>query len=344
VLLVSLKGSKTFCKAFGCASLHPERTMKEDTFFDLASLTKPLATVVSYMVLTQGFAIDLDDALGRLLPDFNKTNKKNVTVRQLLSHSSGLPAYRPYFETLRDLPQEARKEALRNNLIREPLVNMPGSACLYSDLGFMILQMIVERITGTQLDHFVKSAVYEPLGISDLFFNRLDNDQNKSPYSYAVTEKCPWRGEFMEGKVHDDHAYLMGGVAGHAGLFGTVEAVHALLQRLLTAWKGDADTMAFETPWIRTFFQPQSRAGTWALGFDTPSRPESSSGKYFSDRSVGHLGFTGTSFWMDLEKEVIIVLLSNRIHPTRANEKIKRFRPLIHDTVMTALGYGNREE
>jgi serine-type D-Ala-D-Ala carboxypeptidase len=143
----------------------------------------------------------------------------------------------------------------------------------------------------------------------------------------------------MEGEVHDDHAYVLGGVAGHAGLFGDADAVHSLLQTLLNAWKGNCGTTVFETPWVRKFFQRLSDTESWALGFDTPTRPDSSSGKYFSDTSVGHLGFTGTSFWMDLEKEIIVVLLTNRIHPTRANEKIMRFRPLIHDAVMESLGY-----
>jgi muramoyltetrapeptide carboxypeptidase len=195
VLMVSQKGGMAFRKAFGFASLCPERSMKEDTFFDLASLTKPLATVVSYLILAQRGVLNLDDTLGRLLPAFDGTDKKDITVRQLLSHSSGLPAYRLYFEKLRDLPQETRREALKNSLMREPLVPTPATTCLYSDLGFMILQMILEKSTGTPLDLFVNHAVYEPLGIPDLFFNRLEGSENKRSCSYAATEHCPWRGK-----------------------------------------------------------------------------------------------------------------------------------------------------
>jgi len=141
----------------------------------------------------------------------------------------------------------------------------------------------------------------------------------------------------LEGEVHDDNAYTLGGVAGHAGLFGTAKDVYGLLQELLNAYLGESNTGVFDEHLVRSFFQRHSHVGSWALGFDTPTRPDSSSGRYFSDQSVGHLGFTGTSFWMDLEKGVVVILLTNRIHPTRKNEKIKAFRPKLHDAVMSAI-------
>jgi CubicO group peptidase (beta-lactamase class C family) len=142
----------------------------------------------------------------------------------------------------------------------------------------------------------------------------------------------------IEGEVHDENAYVLGGVAGHAGLFGTARDVSILLLELLKTYLKKPSSDVFDTDTVRTFFQRHTNVGSYALGFDTPSRPDSSSGRHFSDQSVGHLGFTGTSFWMDLEKAVLVVLLTNRIHPTRKNERIVAFRLLFHDTVMDALG------
>ena len=337
VVLVAHKGTTVFQEAFGLARQSPPISMKRDTFFDLASLTKPLATAVSCMVLRQKNALSLDQPLGKILSPFNRPDKKDITIRQLLSHSSGLPAYQPYFKILKNMEPERRRDALIDCIAREPLAYGPGETCLYSDLDFLILQWIVEKKADTTLDRLLNNAVYSPLELHHLFFNTLRSFQGHREGSYAATEKCPWRGTVMDGEVHDDHAYLLGGVAGHAGLFGTAEGVLTLLQELLASLKGASHQGLFNQKTVATFFQKQIDTESWALGFDTPTKPESSSGKYFSDTSVGHLGFTGTSFWMDLEKEVIAILLTNRIHPTRANEKIKVFRPRLHDAVMEQL-------
>jgi len=336
VLSVAEKGHQVFLESVGFARLSPERPMTTETVFDVASLTKPLATAVSFMVLAQKGAVALDDKLGDLVRAFTHSDKNGITVRQLLSHCSGMPAYQPYFEKLRNVPPEKRIDALREFLVAEPLAYQPGTVCLYSDLGFMILQWILEDITHQRLDDFVARSVHGPLGAKDLFFN--PDCTKKGNHVYAATENCPWRGRVLEGEVHDDNASVLGGVAGHAGLFGTAQAVLGLLQTLLNAWKGKPQAGLFPSEIVRVFFQRQADPGSWALGFDTPTRPDSSSGRYFSDNSVGHLGFTGTSFWMDLEKEIIVVLLTNRVHPSRANDKIKQFRPIIHDAVMVALG------
>ncbi len=336
VLLVAARDQVVFFEAFGRARLAPERPMTTDTVFDLASLTKPLATAVCMMVLVQQGKAGLDQTLGRFIPDFSATDKKAITVRQLLCHTSGMPDYRPYHDALRKRPLCERKDQVRKLLVDEALVHEPGEVCLYSDLGFMILEWLIEVGSQTPLDRFVHESVYAPLKLGDLFFVPLDSAKHRDRHLYAATEDCPWRGKILEGEVHDDNAYTMGGVAGHAGLFGTATDVYGLLRELLNVYLGRPNTGIFHKDTVHTFFQRQADTGSWALGFDTPTRPDSSSGRYFSDQSVGHLGFTGTSFWMDLEKAVVVVLLTNRIHPTRENEKIRAFRPVLHDAVMHA--------
>ncbi len=337
VLLVASKDEVVFCEAFGRARLTPERLMTTETVFDLASLTKPLTTTLCMMALVQEGRLGLDQTLGHAIPDFSDTDKKGITVGQLLCHTSGLPDYRPYYEALRKWPPSERKGEVRKMLLAEAFIHEPGKACLYSDPGFMILEWLIEVASEKRLDRFVQESVYAPLRLKDLFFVPLEGLKNRDHHLYAATEHCPWRGKVLEGEVHDDNAYTLGGVAGHAGLFGTAKDIYGLLRELLNTYIGESNTGVFDQDLVHTFFQRHSDVGTWALGFDTPTRPDSSSGQYFTDQSVGHLGFTGTSFWMDLEKGVIVILLTNRIHPTRENEKIRAFRPVVHDAVMNAI-------
>jgi CubicO group peptidase (beta-lactamase class C family) len=337
VLLVVKEGRVLFFEAFGRARVAPERPMTTRTVFDLASLTKPLATTVALMLLVQQDKLNLDQTLASAIADFSGTNKKHITIRQLLSHTSGLPDYRPYYKELIKLQPSERKGSLRVSLVSERLIHEPGQACLYSDVGFMILEWLVEVTAQTPLDHFVEEFIYGPLGLKHLFFIPLGVAERSDDQSYAATEDCPWRGKVLDGEVQDDNAYALGGVAGHAGLFGTAQDLYGLLKELLNVYEGKPNSDLFRRDVVQTFFQRQSDQGSWALGFDTPTRPDSSSGQYFSDQSVGHLGFTGTSFWMDLSKGVIVILLTNRIHPNRENEGIKAFRPLLHDTVMVSI-------
>ena len=337
VLLAAKDGEVVFFEAFGLARLTPERPLTSDALFDLASLTKPLATATALMRLVQKAELNLDQTLGTAIPEFSGKDKASITIRQLLSHTSGLPDYRPYFEELTALPQAERKSSLRSLLLSEELIHKPGEACLYSDVGFMILEWLVEVATQKPLNHFVQESVYRPLGLSHLLFVPLDGSEKRKDLAYVATADCPWRRKVLDGEVHDDNAYVAGGVGGHAGLFGTAQDVYRLLNELLSVYMERPNTGLFDGKVVEVFFRRQSDLGSWALGFDTPTRPDSSSGKYFSDQSVGHLGFTGTSFWMDLTKDVIVILLTNRIHPDPENERIKAFRPLLHDLVMEAL-------
>jgi CubicO group peptidase (beta-lactamase class C family) len=339
VLLFSKEDALIFGKAYGYANIFSKRKMTRDTVFDLASLTKPLATTLAVMRLIQQGKLDLEQNLGSVLPQFKKTDKDHINIRGLLGHNSGLPDYRPYYKTLCELAPEVRKDSLRDLLVKESLLFPAGERVLYSDLGFMLLEWIVENLSGRRLDHFVSEAVYRPIGVSPdaeqgLFF--VDRALKPCKERFAATELCPWRNILIEGMVHDENAYVVGGVAGHAGLFGTADDVHRLLSELLASFHGYSFVDLFPKILLHTFFERHGDIDR-PLGFDCPSWPDASCGKYFSETSVGHLGFTGTSFWMDLDRSIIVILLTNRVHPSRNNTKIKAFRPKLHDVVMETL-------
>jgi len=342
VLLVGCKGSMVLHEAFGLARLDPPEPMTRDTFFDLASLTKPLATAPACMLLVQEGSMRLDDTLGTLIPDFAGTDKEPVTVADLLTHASGYPDHRPYYRELAPLPPEKRRQRLHRLLVDEPLAQRPAGASLYSDLGYMVLQWVVETRARKALDQLVAERVYAPTALEGLrFFRTDDKGQGGATVKVAATEACPWRGRVLQGEVHDENASVMGGVAGHAGLFGTAGDVWALLCELMGTYLGGAPRGLFRRETVESFWDPPSVPGPFVLGFDTPSPTRSSAGRFFSRRSVGHLGFTGTSFWMDLERQVVVVLLTNRVHPSRSNDRIKTFRPVLHDAVMEAVLHGN---
>ncbi len=334
-LLVSKQGRLQFFKTYGVTNNNSGRPLSPETVFDLASLTKPLATTLAIMRLVQQRRLALSDSLGALLPSFAATTKSAITLEQLLNHTSGMPDHREYFKQLRLLPTAARIDALQAFLVNEALINPIGQKTVYSDLGFMVLGWIIEARSEMRLDRFVSAEIYQPLGLRGLFFIDLHGPTvpEQQERLFAATEECPWRKRVLEGMVHDDNAYAMGGVAGHAGLFGTAADVHALVQELLASVSGWVHQGIFQPEVVQRFLAlPMDDRRP--LGFDRPALENSSSGSYFSKRTVGHLGFTGTSFWVDLERAIIVVLLTNRVHPSRNNEGIKTFRPELHDAVM----------
>jgi CubicO group peptidase (beta-lactamase class C family) len=334
VLLVSKAGEVFFSSAYGFANLSSRAPMTPETIFDLASLTKPLATTLAVVHLIQQDKIQLEQFLGQLVPDFERTDKAKVKIKHLLYHNSGLPDYRPYFKTLKTIANNSRRSALRSLLVKEPLIHPIGKTILYSDLGFMILAWVIECIADRRLDHFVAKEIYHPLGLNSLFFIADNFPGTRGPF--AATEKCPWRRKVLEGQVHDENAYAVGGIEGHAGLFGSATDMHRLLIELLFTYHGQKDAGLFNKDLLHQFFKRLPGTDK-ALGFDMPSTTGASCGRVFSRNSVGHLGFTGTSFWMDLERSVVVILLTNRVHPTRDNEQIKKFRPKLHDMVMEAI-------
>ncbi|MDM8555998.1 serine hydrolase [Desulfococcaceae bacterium HSG7] len=336
VLLAAKADSIYLHEAYGHANLFTESEMTKDTLFDLASLTKPLATALAVMELIKRDQMRLEQQLGSLLQPFKSTPKAPITIKQLLCHNSGLPDYVPYYKGISQYPISQRTDALRKCLVREALVYPTGSQVLYSDLGFMILRWVIETIAKQRLNRLVEEAIYKPLGINDLFFIETDKKRptnNCLKRLFAATEQCPWRNTVLEGVVHDENAYIVGGVEGHAGLFGTARALYALLIELLNAFHGNSKTTFFSSELVRLFWEPCGN-GMRTPGFDLPSAKGSSSGRYFSHHSVGHLGFTGTSFWMEPASGIIIILLTNRVHPLRTNNKIRKFRPQLHDMIM----------
>lgn len=333
----------------GAAAVRPERVpLARDTIFDLASLTKVMATTAALMRLVHDGSVSLDDPVGKHLPSFAERGKDGVTVRHLLTHSSGLKPWRAFHELLLEKERktgqrllgtpEARSFVL-DRIYRSSLVHEPGAAAVYGDLDFIVLGALVEAVTREPLDVHCAENLYRPLGLRQTLFVRRTGDEALPPENvrrlFAATEVCPWRGRVVWGEVHDPNACAMGGVAGHAGLFSTADDVHRFGKVLLDCWHGRSEAFAPET--VRAFFTRQHLPETsdWALGWDTPTRGASSSGHHFSDESVGHLGFTGTSIWIDLQRETVIVLLTNRVHPIARRSQF-RLRPIVHDLVMEA--------
>ena len=329
----------TYC---GNKSQYPEKTkLKKNTYFDLASLTKPLATTMAILCLIKMKKVDVDEKLSSLLEKKIKDEKRKITIKQLLSHCSGFPAHKEYFQILKDIPTNKRKDIVDDLLLNEKLEYTPGTKAIYSDLGFMLLGRIIEKKSGDSLDQFIKERVLQPFNLEkNIFFNPLfdNNDIHKSK-EFAATENCPWRKKILCGEVHDDNSSAMGGVSGHSGLFGDIESVTTYIGLILDMWKGAAIHPNIDNRDLVNFLVRQQKipGSSRTMGFDTTTKSGSSSGKHFSNKSVGHLGFSGTSFWVDPEKDVVVVLLSNRVHPSRENIKIKQFRPYFHDMVMETI-------
>lgn len=334
VLLVAAEGAVVFHRAYGSADLFSRRPMTCDTIFDLASLTKPLTTTLAAMRLVREGRLDLDLPCLRYQPRLFPADKAAITPRQLLSHSSGLPPWRPYYLRLRQPHNKTRRQVLIKEWVsEEALLSTPGRHARYSDIGFLMLQWLIECLVDQRLDRYWETINFGTRG-RDLFFNPEEELVREG--EYAATELCPWRGKMLLGRVHDDNAHVLGGVGGHAGLFGTAAAVYRLLQTLLAVDRGERVDASLDRDLLKHFFQPQNGT-TWALGFDTPDETHSSAGRHFGKSSVGHLGYTGTSFWVEREKGVVVVLLTNRVHPCRYNTRIRSFRPAVHDAVMEAV-------
>jgi CubicO group peptidase (beta-lactamase class C family) len=352
VLLVSHKGRTVHHAAYGYACLLPNREPATcDTIYDLASLTKPIATATAVLLLVADGKLGLDDPLERYVPELTQDALRRATVRHLLNHSSGLPAWRPFYERivpdgrkLREQPLLSRRAAIYDAIHRESLTEPVGGRCVYSDLGFLLLGEILERIVKQEWAAFCHGEVFPRLGARDMFYMGEDGPTGGVSIAgrqFAATEQDDWRGRMIRGEVHDENAAVMGGVSAHAGLFGTAVAVARAVGPWLAAVRGDASSIP--APWAREFVRKQGidPQGSWALGWDTPSTgpggTPSSSGSHFSPGSFGHLGYAGTSVWIDPERDLIVVLLTNRVHPTRKNDRIRAFRPAIHDVVFKSV-------
>ena len=303
-----------------------------DTIYDAASLTKPVVTATLVAMQAEAGRIGVDLPVARYIPEWNDgpnaDSRKMVTVRNLLTHSSGLPAHKDYFLTL-----HSKREFIAA-ICREPLEYTPGTKTIYSDLGFILLGEILERATGKTLDQLAHEQILLPLDMTGAMFNPPKSFLSR----IAPTENdTAFRKRLLQGEVHDENAFAMGGVAGHAGLFATAPDLAAFCQMLLNGGIYGHHRFLTRTT-ISQFTAPQAVAdNARTLGWMTPT-PNSSSGRYFLARSYGHLGFTGTSVWIDPDRQLFVILLTNRVYPTRENDKIAAVRPAVHDAVIESLG------
>lgn len=316
-----------------------QRPVQEATLFDIASLTKPLCTTLCTLALLENGSLDLSTDCGNIL-GLQPVRKESLTVGHILNHCTGLPAYHPYFAEYAPHPSRAHMATITARIAAEPLCYTPGLHSVYSDFGFIILGQVIEKISQTGLDNFFCQRLAKPLHLErEILFLPCSEagGQSRERLEIVATENCPWRGTLIQGEVHDEHCWLMGGVAGHAGLFATARAVLHLCEGLLDCWQKGECHPPFSQATLKTALEWRSSNGGWRLGFDSPAPEKSSSGRYFSRRSVGHLGFTGTSFWIDPERDLIVVLLTNRVHPYRENLKIRTFRPYFHDQLWEKL-------
>jgi beta-N-acetylhexosaminidase len=307
-----------------------------DTMYDMASVTKVVVTTTSLMMLVQQKRVDLDAPVSRYLPEFtvaakydpNPAWRARVTIRNLMLHDSGLPGIRQLFKDTKGY------DAIVHRALSEPLVHEPGTQVEYSDLGFMLLGEIVQRLSGETLDEFAKEHIFEPLGMKDSMFK----PPRRLRARIAPTEfDESYRKRLIVGEVHDENSWAMGGVAGHAGLFSTAGDIAAFAQMMLNGGIYEYHRLLNRAT-IQEFTARQNVGNSArTLGWDVVTQP-SSAGHDFSSEAFGHTGFTGTSIWLDPERDLFVVLLTNRVNPTRANEKIRRVRPALHDAVFQALG------
>jgi serine-type D-Ala-D-Ala carboxypeptidase len=310
------------------------------TIFDLASLTKVLATTAAVMRLYDRQQLALDVSLANWIPEFaaadlSDERRSQVTLRMLLDHSSGLPGYVRSFESAND------RLALTEACLRQPLTADPGMRAEYSDLGFIILGHLVETITGERLDSWCQREIFAPLGMSTTRFCPEEAQRASIP---PTEDDGSFRHRVIQGEVHDENASVMGGIAGHAGLFSDALDPLRLAACMLAHGVTPSGSQLFSAQTVAQFAErAQQPSGTSrALGWDTPSVP-SSSGSLFSPQSIGHLGFTGTSLWIDLDAGIAVTLLTNRTWPERSNQAIRELRPRFHDAIRRELT-GNQKK
>jgi beta-glucosidase-like glycosyl hydrolase/CubicO group peptidase (beta-lactamase class C family) len=329
-LLVGHRGKVIINKSYGRFNYDDKaKKITNNSIFDLASLTKVIGTTSAAMLLFDQGKLELDRNVSVYLPEFGANGKVNVTIRNLLLHNSGLPAYKPFYKMYK-----TKKEVVKD-IMSTSLISKPGQKYLYSDLGMITLQLVIEKITGKPINEFLRENVFEPLGMNRTMYNPPAKLWNEC----VPTEKDNyWRMTLLKGKVHDETASLMKGVAGHAGLFSTSQDLGKFLFTFLNdGFYNGGQVFNYFT--IEDWTSRQGKQSSRGLGWDTKSEKGSSAGNKFSKNSFGHTGFTGTSVWVDKDRDLFVVLLTNRVYPTRENRKIIKFRPKLHDAIIDAVDY-----
>ncbi len=358
--LIALKALGSFTYDEGAPLLAPfarngGRAVTPSTLFDLASLTKVVATAPMAMLLYERGLLDLEAPVSAIVPEFihdaaKDPRRQEVTIRMLLSHSSGLPAYEKLF-----LKANTRAELLQA-AFTTPLAANPTTRAEYSDIGFIILSIALERLADESLDRFCQREIFAPLTMTNTTFNPPTElrakipptaDEREGPWGSdtpvrqlpkaddqpRASQRSTFRQRIIQGEVQDENASILGGVAPHAGLFSTARDLAKFAQAMLNSGN---PILRPETVSLFTRREPTPPGTTRALGWDTPAT-SSQSGKYFSPNSYGHLGYTGTSLWIDATRQLSITLLTNRTWPDCSNPAIKQLRPKFHDAVIEAL-------
>jgi CubicO group peptidase (beta-lactamase class C family) len=350
-LAITLRGELIAHYALGRFTYDPASPpAATDSIFDLASVTKAVGTTTMAMILYERGLLDLEAPVTAIIPEFggDDPRRRDVTLRMLLAHASGLPAYEKLF-----LGAKTR-DALLTAAVTTNLTADPGTRAEYSDIGFIILGVALERLADEPLDTFCQREIFGPLGMSHTTFNPpktwkdkiiptvdecgtetcgTDTLVRQPPKSPAPAPASKFRGRIIQGEVQDENASVLGGVAGHAGLFAPCEDVAVFAHALLS---GGRPILRPDTIELFTRRESSPQGTSRALGWDTPSNP-SQSGKYFGPRSYGHLGYTGTSLWIDPDRQLSITLLTNRTWPDGQNQAIKQVRPAFHDAIIDAL-------
>lgn len=328
VVLIWKDGEVIYNKGFGNFT-YDENSPRvlTNTIYDLASLTKVIATTTAAMICYDRKLFSLDDYVVKYIPEFGQNGKDKITIKNLLLHNAGLTAWKKFYEYCNSA-EDVIKEIYSSAPEYEP-----GTKMVYSDLGFITLGKIIEKVSRKTLDVFCKDEIFTPLNMNSTFYNPNDSIKNLC----APTEiDNYWRMKTLQGEVHDEASAMLNGVAGHAGLFSTAEDISKLIAVLMQKGKlGKKEFIKSST--VDLFTMRYSDLSTRALGWDTKSEKGSSSGDYFSMKSFGHTGFTGTSIWADPEKNLFVILLTNRVYPTRDNFKLGKVRPELHNTVYKAL-------
>ena len=297
-----------------------------DTIYDLASVSKVVATTAMAMILYERGELDLEIPVASVVPEFagEDPRRDEITVHMLLAHSSGLPAYVKLFEQAHTA-DELMRAALRVDLTAEP-----GARAEYSDIGFIILGELLARLSGESLDHFCRHEIFGPLGMAHSCFNP---PLSASPLIPPTVNDTTFLHRVIQGEVHDENASVLGGVAGHAGVFAPATDLAAFAHCMLS---GGAPILRPQTVALFTRRELNPAGTSRALGWDTPSSP-SQSGRYFSSQCFGHLGYTGTSLWIDPSRALSVTLLTNRTWPDNKNQAIKQVRPRFHDAIIECL-------
>ncbi|MGB5892994.1 MAG: serine hydrolase domain-containing protein [Ignavibacteriaceae bacterium] len=328
VVLVSKDRKIIYEKSFGHLTYNDtSATVTKNTIYDIASLTKVIATTTAAMICYDNNLFLLDDPVAKYIPEFSQNGNEKVTIKNLLLHNSGLPAFKRFYKNY------SSADEVIKDIYKTPLSYETGSKTVYSDLGFITLAKIVEQVTGKRFDAFCKEKIFIPLQMNSTFFNPADS----LLYKIAPTEYDNyWRNELVWGEVHDETASLLNGVSGHAGLFSTAKDISNLLLLLLNDGTFNGHQI-IKSATVKLFTTRYSDKSTRALGWDTKSGEKSSAGNLFDITSFGHTGFTGTSVWIDPTRKLFVVLLTNRVYPIRENKKLYEVRPVLHDAVIITL-------